>query len=118
MHGPQMLFMDEPTLGLDPQGRRHLWERISALREGGLSAFMTTHYLREAEASDRIGIMDGGKLIALGTPAELKARTLGDPQGGLEEVFIELTGKGLRDEEATGRARLLNFARQGGEHTR
>ncbi len=118
MHDPQFLFLDEPTIGLDPQGRRHLWESIAALRGRGLTVFMTTHYLPEAEACDRVGIIDAGKLVALGTPAELKVSTTGSAESSLEDVFIELTGHQLRDEEATPRDRLLNFARQGGEHTR
>lgn len=118
MHTPKVLFLDEPTLGLDPQGRRHLWERITALREQGLTVFMTTHNLPEAEASDRVGILDQGKLIALDTPAGLKTQVTGVPESSLEDVFIELTGRGLRDEEARPKDRLKSFARRGGEHTR
>lgn len=118
MHTPQVLFLDEPTLGLDPQGRRHLWERIDGLRGQGLTVFMTTHYLQEAEACDRVGILDQGRLIAEGAPAALKLKVLGRAEGSLEEVFLELTGRKLRDEEARPRDRLLGFARKGGEHTR
>ena len=118
MHEPKIMFLDEPTVGLDPQGRRHLWESIAALRERGLTVFMTTHYLQEAEACDRVGIIDRGKLIALGTPSRLKLEVTGKEESSLEDVFIELTGHGLRDEEATARARLLSFGRRGGEHTR
>jgi ABC-2 type transport system ATP-binding protein len=118
MHRPSLLFLDEPTLGLDPQGRRHLWERIERLRGQGLTVFMTTHYLQEAEACDRVGIIDGGRLIALGTPADLIRRVGGGPETSLEDVFIELTGRGLRDDEAGARERMLGFAKRGGEHTR
>lgn len=118
MHRPRLLFLDEPTLGLDPQGRRHLWERIEQLRGQGLTVFMTTHYLQEAEACDRVGIIDGGKLIALGSPAELKSQASSEAEVSLEDVFIELTGRKLRDEEAGPRARMLGFAKRGGEHTR
>lgn len=118
MHRPRLLFLDEPTLGLDPQGRRHLWERIERLRGQGLTVFMTTHYLQEAEACDRVGIIDGGKLIALGTPTELKEQAGAGSGASLEDVFIELTGRQLRDEEAGPRARMLGFAKRGGEHTR
>ena len=118
MHGPKVLFMDEPTQGLDPQGRQHLWERIDTLKQEGLTTFMTTHYLQEAESCDRVGIIDHGKLIALGTPEALKRETLGSADGSLEEVFLELTGRALRDEAASPRARMLSFARKGGEHTR
>jgi ABC-2 type transport system ATP-binding protein len=118
MHRPQLLFLDEPTLGLDPQGRLHLWDLIATLRAGGLTVFMTTHNLVEAEGCDRVGILDGGRLVALGEPARLKAEHVGRPNCGLEDVFMRLTGRQLRDEEATPRSRMLGFARQGGEHTR
>lgn len=118
MHEPKVLFLDEPTLGLDPQGRRHLWERIAELRGGGMTVFMTTHNLHEAESCDRVGIIDRGELIALGSPTELKAAHTGSAAGSLEDVFLELTGRQLRDEEATPKAKLLSFARRGGEHTR
>lgn len=118
LHNPQVLFLDEPTVGLDPQGRRHLWESIAGLRGQGLTVFMTTHYLAEAEACDRVGIMDRGELVALDAPAALKRTVLSRPEGSLEEVFMALTGRGLRDEEATSRDRMLGFRRRGGEHTR
>jgi ABC-2 type transport system ATP-binding protein len=117
MHSPGVLFLDEPTLGLDPQGRRHLWERIDALRKDGLTVLMTTHNLPEAEACDRVGIIDGGRLVEIGSPAELVARHVGDA-GDLEDVFIALTGRQLRDEEATARDLMVSFAKRGGEHTR
>lgn len=117
MHSPSVLFLDEPTIGLDPQGRRHLWERIAALREGGMTVLMTTHNLPEAEACDRVGIIDAGRLIAIGAPDEL-ARAHGGDGADLEDVFIALTGKQLRDEAATARDRMVSFARRGGEHTR
>ncbi|MBO8140620.1 MAG: ATP-binding cassette domain-containing protein [Firmicutes bacterium] len=118
MHAPRVLFLDEPTLGLDPQGRRHLWDRITGLRREGLTVFMTTHYLEEAESSDRVGIIDAGKLVAIGEPHVLKDRVLGTTECSLEDVFLELTGRQLRDDSATPRDRLLGFARRGGEMTR
>lgn len=118
MHRPRLLFLDEPTLGLDPQGRRNLWERIEQLRGQGLTVFMTTHYLLEAEACDRVGIIDGGQLVALGSPDELKRQLGRGADVSLEDVFIELTGRQLRDEEAGPRTRMLGFAKRGGEHTR
>lgn len=123
MHGPRILFLDEPTLGLDPQGRRHLWERIDALREQGMTVMMTTHNLPEAEACDRIGIMDHGRLVTVGAPRELIAQhatAAGKPRedADLEDVFIALTGRQLRDEVATARDRMVSFAKRGGEHTR
>ncbi|HEX7004101.1 MAG TPA: ATP-binding cassette domain-containing protein [Trueperaceae bacterium] len=118
MHRPRLLFLDEPTLGLDPQGRRHLWERIEWLRGRGLTVFMTTHYLQEAESCDRVGIIDDGRMAALGTPTELKESVGMSLDASLEDVFIELTGRQLRDEEAGARSRMLDFAKRGGEHTR
>lgn len=77
LHEPQTLFLDEPTVGLDPQTRRSVWEYVLRLRETtGLTIFMTTHYMEEAEYCDRIGIIDDGRLIALDTPAALK-RSIG-----------------------------------------
>ncbi len=160
MSEPEVLFLDEPTIGLDPQSRRRVWEFISSLKEDGITIFFTTHYMDEAEYADRIAIIDKGRIIAEGTPDELKRR-LGkdliyietdevekvrsilseydvDMKGGkviirvksaeeevvkileklikngvkiksiqirkpsLDDVFIELTGKSLRDEEESG----------------
>ncbi len=73
LHTPQVLFLDEPTLGLDPQTRRHIWTYLRRLRsELGVTLFMTTHYRDEADECDRIAIIDDGRIVALGTPAELK----------------------------------------------
>ncbi|MDA0700059.1 MAG: ATP-binding cassette domain-containing protein [bacterium] len=116
MHDPSVLFLDEPTLGLDPQGRRHLWERLESLRRDGMTVLMTTHYLHEAEACDRVAIIDGGRVVALGIPAELVAAQPGAKD--LEDVFIALTGHQLRDEEASPRALMKGFAKRGGEFTR
>lgn len=117
MHEPRLLVLDEPTIGLDPQGRRDLWERIAELRRGGMSVLMTTHALQEAEACSRVGIIDHGNMIALGTPAELGLHALGRTDASLEEVFVALTGHGLRDTEASPRDRMVTFGKQGGEHT-
>lgn len=97
MHGPRLLVLDEPTLGLDPQGRLDLWARINALRTGGMSVLMTTHVLDEADSFDRVGIMDGGRLVALDTPGALKNRFAGSVDATLEDVFFHLTGRALRD---------------------
>lgn len=79
LHRPRVLFLDEPTLGLDPQTRSHVWEFIKKLKKSeGNTVFMTTHYMEEAEACDRIAIIDRGKIIACATPAELKASIKGD----------------------------------------
>ncbi len=79
LHAPRVLFLDEPTLGLDPQTRSRIWERMLKLRrERGTTLFLTTHYMDEAENCDRIAIIDHGRIIALDTPAKLKAQVQGD----------------------------------------
>ena len=79
LHSPEVLFLDEPTRGLDPQTRSHIWDYLRALRRSeGITIFMTTHYMDEAEFCDRIAIIDMGRIVALGTPDELKARVGGD----------------------------------------
>jgi ABC-2 type transport system ATP-binding protein len=171
MHRPQVLFLDEPTLGLDPQTRAHIWEYLNALRkQEGITIFMTTHYMDEAEFCERIAIIDRGTIVALGTPDELKARVGGDvifitpagdphlmadeigkafslaatvhqgsvrievPDSGtfvprlfaglrepvtsfslhrpsLDDVFLKLTGRAIRDEEAGGTDQLRAMAK-------
>ena len=98
MSRPQLLFLDEPTVGIDPQSRNHIFDTVLALRGEGMTVLYTTHYMEEADRlCDRIGVMDNGRLIALGAPAELKAQ-VGDPATTtLEEVFLNLTGRSLRD---------------------
>lgn len=107
VHGPKVFFLDEPTTGLDPQARRHLWELIEHVRDKGISVVMTTHYMDEAEVlCDRIAVMDNGKIVALDTPRNLIQQLIDRgfkkkkevQQGNLEDVFIDLTGKALRDE--------------------
>jgi ABC-2 type transport system ATP-binding protein len=79
LHHPQILFLDEPTLGLDPQTRKHIWEYLHAMRKReGITLFMTTHYMDEAEFCDRIAIIDRGQIVALGTPDQLKGKVGGD----------------------------------------
>lgn len=79
VHKPEVLFLDEPTTGLDPQNRAGLWEQIRRLRDSGTTVFMTTHYLEEADAlADRLAIMDRGRIIAEGSPQELKRQITGD----------------------------------------
>ncbi len=118
LHRPQVLFLDEPTVGLDPQSRRRLWELITALRRLGMTVFLTTHNMQEAEACDRVAIIDQGRIVAQGTPSDLKVRILGRVDATLEDVFLHLTGRTLRDEEASARDVLLEFGRRGGELTR
>ncbi len=92
LHRPLLLVLDEPTVGLDPTARRAVWEALTALRErDGTTLLVTTHYMEEADwYCDRVAIMNRGKLVALGTPAELKARVGG--AATLDEVFTALTG--------------------------
>ena len=98
MSRPQLLFLDEPTVGIDPQSRNHIFDTVLALRDEGMSVLYTTHYMEEADRlCDRIGVMDEGQIITLGTPAELKAQTGSPETTTLEEVFLSLTGRSLRD---------------------
>ncbi|MCK9356961.1 MAG: ABC transporter ATP-binding protein [Dehalococcoidia bacterium] len=98
MGHPQLLFLDEPTVGIDPQSRNMIYETIERLRDGGMTILYTTHYMEEADRlCQRVAIMDGGRIVALDTPRGLKS-ILGEPeQVTLEEVFLKLTGRGLRD---------------------
>jgi len=98
MNKPKLLFLDEPTVGIDPQSRNHIFETILQLREEGMTVLYTTHYMEEADRlCDRLGIIDHGRLIALGTPHELKSQ-IGQPEDvTLEQVFLTLTGRSLRD---------------------
>jgi ABC-2 type transport system ATP-binding protein len=175
MNYPKVLFMDEPTLGLDPQTRNMIWEFIGKLKEDtGITIFMTTHYLEEAEFCDRIAIIDLGRIIAMDTPAVLKARLKGDTimvsakdnaalsveiterfglkavlaNGGLaltvengaefipalvkglrteitsvsltrpslNDVFLSLTGKSIREEGADAYGPMRSMARKGSRH--
>jgi ABC-2 type transport system ATP-binding protein len=79
LHAPEVLFLDEPTLGLDPQTRAHIWGYVKQLRQAGdITIFMTTHYMEEAEYCDRIAIIDNGRIVALGSPEQLKEGVGGD----------------------------------------
>jgi ABC-2 type transport system ATP-binding protein len=104
VHEPGVLLLDEPTLRLDPQGRRNLWDRIEDLRRDGMTVLMTTHYLHEAASCDRVGILDHGRLVAIGAPGDLVAAMPG--AGDLEAVFLALTGRALSDEPARTRRTL------------
>jgi ABC-2 type transport system ATP-binding protein len=100
------LFLDEPTTGLDPQARRHLWDLIKQIRDRGITVILTSHYMEEAELlCDRLAIMDEGRIIATGSPRKLIKDLLARgfkkeqvvEQADLEDVFIDLTGKELRE---------------------
>ena len=107
VNDPILLFLDEPTTGLDPQARRHMWELVKRFRSEGRTVLLTTHYMEEAEElCDRVAIMDHGKIVAMDRPAALvdsllsrgfqKERT--ENLASLEDVFLDLTGRALRDE--------------------
>jgi len=98
MGHPQLLFLDEPTVGIDPQSRNNIYETIESLRDKGMPILYPTHYMEEADRlCDRVAIMDGGQLIVLDTPLELKRRIGPPEQVTLEDVFLRLTGRSLRD---------------------
>lgn len=107
VHDPQILFLDEPTTGLDPQARRHLWGVVRRIRSEGKTVLLTTHYMEEAEElCDRVAIMDKGKVVAEAPPQELIQRLISEGfkkerverLANLEDVFLSLTGHALREE--------------------
>jgi ABC-2 type transport system ATP-binding protein len=100
LHHPKILFLDEPTLGLDPQTRNHIWNYIQNLsKTEGITIFFTTHYIEEAErVSNTVAVIDHGKIITQGTPEELKEQT---DTSSLEEAFLKLTGNAIREEGAS-----------------
>jgi len=98
MGHPELLFMDEPTVGIDPQSRNNIYETIEGLRGKGMTILYTTHYMEEANRlCDRVAIMDGGRIIAMDTPRELRGQIGPPDQMTLEDVFLRLTGRSLRD---------------------
>jgi ABC-2 type transport system ATP-binding protein len=109
INDPKIIFLDEPTTGLDPQARRHLWDLIRQIRDRGTTVIITTHYMDEAELlCDRVAIIDSGRIVALESPdrliddlvAEGFERPKEMKQANLEDVFIHLTGHSLREEQA------------------
>ena len=110
LHTPRILFLDEPTLGLDPQSRNLLWTHVKHLNETEQTTiFLTTHYMDEADrVAHRIAIMDHGKIVAQGTSAELKEQTKTD---SLEGAFLALTGSSIRDETANSADQMRQVAK-------
>ena len=110
LHTPKVLFLDEPTLGLDPQSRNQLWTHVKHLNATeGMTVFLTTHYMDEAErVAQRIAIIDHGRIVAQGTPAELKTETGTE---SLEAAFLKLTGSTIRDEQADANDQLRQMIR-------
>ncbi len=110
LHTPKIIFLDEPTLGLDPQTRHQLWIQVRKLNdEQGVTVFLTTHYMEEAErVAHRIAVIDHGQIVALGSLDELKQQTNAET---LEQAFLTLTGSTIRDETASSKDRMRTVAR-------
>lgn len=110
LHTPRILFLDEPTLGLDPQSRNQLWTHVKRLNETEqVTVFLTTHYMEEADrVAHRIAVIDHGRIVAIGTSQELKERT---GKESLEEAFLALTGTSIREESANSADQLRQMAR-------
>jgi ABC-2 type transport system ATP-binding protein len=110
LHTPKILFLDEPTLGLDPQSRNQLWTHVKSVNEKErVTVFLTTHYMDEADrVAHRIAVIDHGRIVAQGTPAEIKAATNAE---SLEEAFLALTGSTIRDESAGAADQMRQFAK-------
>ena len=113
LHTPKILFLDEPTLGLDPQSRNQMWTHVKHLNATeGVTVFLTTHYMEEAErVAHRIAIIDHGRIAALGTAAELKQKT---GTATLEQAFLSLTGATIRDERVDGAETLRQLTKMWG----
>ena len=104
---PELLFLDEPTTGLDPQARRHLWDLVEGLKQAGRTIILTTHYMEEAERlCDRVAIMDHGKVIALGTPKELIATVGGEDivEFAVSTQVLSRGGTGVTQMQCGGRS--------------
>ncbi len=110
LHTPKILFLDEPTLGLDPQSRNQLWTHVKKVNETeNVTVFLTTHYMDEADrVAHCIGVIDHGRLVAQGSPKAIKEQTGTE---SLEEAFLALTGSTIRDETANSTDQMRQFAR-------
>jgi ABC-2 type transport system ATP-binding protein len=110
LHQPKILFLDEPTIGLDPQTRSRMWTQVRSLNEGErVTVFLTTHYMEEAErVAHRIAIIDHGRIVAQGSAADLKAETNTET---LEQAFLALTGSAIREEEVAAADRMRQMVR-------
>jgi ABC-2 type transport system ATP-binding protein len=108
LHTPRILFLDEPTLGLDPQSRNQLWTHVKQLNETEkVTVFLTTHYMDEADrVAQRIAIIDHGRIVAQGSPQELRQQTGAE---SLEQAFLALTGSSIRDETAGATDQMRQF---------
>ena len=113
IHTPKIIFLDEPTVGLDPQTRNHIWSYVVDLsKKENVTVFLTTHYMEEAEKmADKVVVIDHGKILATGSPVELKANT---DTNSLEEAFLELTGNAIRADEASSLDNLRSAAKMWG----
>jgi ABC-2 type transport system ATP-binding protein len=113
LHTPKILFLDEPTLGLDPQTRNQLWTHVKRVNETeSVTVFLTTHYMDEAErVAHRIAVIDHGNVVAQGTSDALKKQTNSE---SLEQAFLALTGSSIRDENATSADQLRQVAKMWG----
>jgi ABC-2 type transport system ATP-binding protein len=113
LHEPRIIFLDEPTIGLDPQTRNHIWTHIKSLSlEEKVTVFFTTHYMEEADrVSDQIAVIDHGKIISQGTAASLKET---NGSASLEDAFIKMTGRAIREEEASAATNMRLGAKMWG----
>ncbi len=103
MHQPEILFLDEPTSGVDPLARRQFWSRINALAQAGVTVMVTTHFMDEAEYCDRLAIMAAGKILTIGAPADIRrsARTETNPEPTIEDAFVHLIEQYEPDRKAS-----------------
>jgi ABC-2 type transport system ATP-binding protein len=108
LHHPRIMFLDEPTLGLDPQTRSHIWSYLKDIsQKEDMTVFFTTHYMEEAEkVAQRIAIIDHGKIVAMGSAGDLEKQTGTD---SLEEAFIAITGNTIREEQVNGADRMRSM---------